>query len=230
MKRLLIILMILMPLHTYAAETNYYKGHVNYRLPDKSALDRIRSDKAFQYEKKERQGNNLVDIAVKWLGEHVFPVLFSQKTRPFWRVLPYLIMAAAIIVVIIMLRRGGISGIFTKKEKSIVSISDFTGDIHEFDFDAAIESYLASGDYRSAVRFRFLKTLRLLSSAEVIAWEKEKTNRDYIYELPEYLRAPFAELVHAFEYVWYGNFSIDMEHALVLSRDFDSFDSGTLHE
>ena len=98
-----------------------------------------------------------------------------------------------------------------KKSRSAdLAYSESLENIHEINFDEAIEKAIASHNYRLAVRLLYLKCLKQLSDASLIAWTPEKTNNAYINELSDAgQRLSFKVLTRQFEYVWYGEFYID---------------------
>ncbi len=202
---------------------------VALRIPGRQELDRIRNNKDFQYEKKLVTGNTAADILSRWfdrLNRHFFSRIFSKEAQPFWRVFPFIIMAAALAIVVIALRRGDFFGLFLRKKASTGELSYYTEEnIYEIDFDVMIKKFMENNEYRMALRYRFLKSLRNLSEKGVIVWKNEKTNRDYAKELSlQPVRSSFSELVNIFEYVWYGNFEIDKNFLDRMNERFRSFD------
>jgi hypothetical protein len=207
----------------------YDNSSIALRIPAKQELDRIRKDKDFQYEKKLVSGNTIADIIgswANWLREHFFSRLFSKETQLFWRIFPYIIMAAALAIVVIALRRGDFFGLFSRNRVRAGEVYyDPEEDIHEIDLDSMIKKFMDNNEYRMALRYRFLKTLKNLSTRGVIVWQKEKTNHDYVKELGmESARSSFNELVNIFEYVWYGSFNIDKNFLEQMDERFRSFD------
>ena len=78
------------------------------------------------------------------------------------------------------------------------------------DFDRLIAEATAARAYRRAVRLLYLKTLKTLAADNLIDWQRDKTNHEYIAELRQpALRSSFAELTFLFEYIWYGDFPVD---------------------
>ena len=73
-----------------------------------------------------------------------------------------------------------------------------------------IQKALSDQDYRLAVRFYYLYILQLMSEEALIDWQLQKTNHDYEKEIkkPE-LKYAFAKITRLYDYVWYGDFSID---------------------
>ncbi|MBU4537369.1 MAG: DUF4129 domain-containing protein [Weeksellaceae bacterium] len=100
---------------------------------------------------------------------------------------------------------------FSKKNRKMnVASQDLHENIHEINFPETIDSFERQKDYRSAVRYRFLLVLKNLADKKLIAWNPEKTNRDYFAELKNAgLKENFKELVYIFDNVWYGEFEIN---------------------
>lgn len=113
----------------------------------------------------------------------------------------------------------------SKKNENIQSpATGIEEDIHEINFPNKIASLESKGDYRSAVRFRFLLILKKLSDGNKIQWDVQKTNQDYIAELRETsIQRNFINLVRVFDYVWYGENMITREDYEVLKNKFEGF-------
>lgn len=82
--------------------------------------------------------------------------------------------------------------------------------IHHLNFEELINKEIKAKNYRLAIRYYYLKTLKRLSDKAMIQWDINKTNTDYQYEIksPE-LREKFVEICYLYDYIWYGEFSID---------------------
>ena len=78
--------------------------------------------------------------------------------------------------------------------------------IDEIDFGKLISKALASSNYRLAIRYTFLNTLKGLSLSKLIVVKDGKTNYEYYHELPIELKAKYRQVLSVFEYVWYGEF------------------------
>jgi hypothetical protein len=150
----------------------------------------------------------------------LFHVPKFTKAMGFWViafvVLKYLLILIGIVaLVFLILKIMGIDLFFVFRRKSQVAGLAYTEqveNIHEINFDAEIEKAIASHNYRLAVRLLYLKSLKQLSDASLIAWQPEKTNTAYINELTDVRqRSTFKQLTHQFEYVWYGGFLIDAD-------------------
>ena len=126
----------------------------------------------------------------------------------------------------VALRRGSFFGLFSRSGKSGGSVFyDAEENIHVMDFDSMMQKFAAEKNYRMALRYRFLKTLKYLSVNNVIDWQKEKTNRSYAREIKRPHEASyFNELVNIFEYVWYGSFNIEKEFFDRMNDRFSAFE------
>ena len=93
------------------------------------------------------------------------------------------------------------------------------------DYDALIRQSFRLADYRMAVRYLFLKTLRQLSDRGQLQRSAEKTNFQYVQEIPVDKREDFASLVLNYEYVWYGHLNIAREQYELLEKKYTSFNN-----
>ena len=96
--------------------------------------------------------------------------------------------------------------------------------IEELDTEGLLRQALAADDLRMAVRIHYLLLLKKLNEAGLIAWKKDKTNRDYLSEL--FGRNDCYDNVRgltlAYELVWYGERSVSNESFQRLSGEFES--------
>ena len=79
-----------------------------------------------------------------------------------------------------------------------------------FRLDSHIRDAESSGDFATAVRFRYLGILQALEHRRCIVWRKEKTNREYAWELKQApFRAEFQLATLIFDRVRYGEYIPD---------------------
>ncbi len=114
---------------------------------------------------------------------------------------------------------------FGKKNKKLeINEEELHENIHEINFPQSIAKFENNGDYRSAVRYQFLFILKKLSDKKLILWNPEKTNKDYVAELKAaHLKNEFYNLSYIFDYVWYGEFSIDEQSYGKFKNQFYGF-------
>lgn len=123
-----------------------------------------------------------------------------------------------------LIGNGGISFFGKKNRKVDIREEELHENIHEINFPESILKFEKSGDFRSAVRYQFLFVLKKLSDKKLIVWNPEKTNKDYAAELKApHLKESFYDLAYIFDYVWYGEFSIDEENYLKFKNQYQSF-------
>jgi hypothetical protein len=62
-----------------------------------------------------------------------------------------------------------------------------------------------------------------MSEKELIEWDVEKTNSDYLYELKSpQLKANFEYLSYLYNYIWYGEFDLNTQEFEKAKKAFDS--------
>jgi len=84
--------------------------------------------------------------------------------------------------------------------------------IHGIDFDREIATALNHGDYRLAIRYVYLQTLRFLSDGGLIDWQIHKTPTEYLYDMKAAdLKPDFRRLTYHFLQVRYGNYPATVE-------------------
>ncbi|CAM1353771.1 DUF4129 domain-containing protein [Tenacibaculum insulae] len=138
-------------------------------------------------------------------------------------VLPYIIAGLVFFFIIKFFLKVNARNILEgKTAKSIVNLSDEEMLIKERDLSKLIKQAIAEENYKLATRYYYLLVLKNLSEKELISWQQEKTNEDYIKELAlnKVLNKEFKKLTHLYDYVWYGEFLIDKEKFLQAEANF----------
>jgi hypothetical protein len=196
-----------------------------------SEMNVYRKDKAFVYDRDEvrdegfwsRFWNWLWRIIRSWFGDAKPNV---PQANYFWFVKYIVIAVLAGLVVFIIVKVIGLDlKIFARKSKAIeVPYAESMDNIHEINFEDEIEKAVSGGNYRLAVRLFYLNTLKKLNDQQLIDWQPEKTNQDYITELAGLEKQQgFKQLTLQFEYVWYGEFFINRENFTEIKALFDQF-------
>lgn len=91
-------------------------------------------------------------------------------------------------------------------------------------YESLARTAAAEGRLRDAVRFRYLHTLQLLETRQLIAPGKDKTNMDFLRELSRTaFHKPFAALTLHYEYVWYGKLPLSDGQYSRLDDQFAAF-------
>ncbi|HMK04115.1 MAG TPA: DUF4129 domain-containing protein [Ferruginibacter sp.] len=104
-------------------------------------------------------------------------------------------------------------GVFKRESKSLKQVTPQVEEeviTNDSDFDALINQAIRNKNYRQAVRYQYLKTLRKLADRDLIELSPDKTNYQYVREIKKpALQNEFASLTLNYEYVWYGEFAIE---------------------
>jgi hypothetical protein len=140
----------------------------------------------------------------------------------FFRLIPYILLGILLYILIkFFIGANARSLLQAQKSKGAVSLSEEERIIKNEDITQLIKEALKVGDYRLAVRFYYLYILQLMTEKELIVWQLQKTNDDYIEELIKAkLQGPFKDLTYLYDYIWYGNFPIDQASFLTAEKKF----------
>lgn len=182
-------------------------GDITIRSSEK--INDFLKDDDFQYDKKNiKRPVTFAERLKRWLNE-LFN-FFERGGKPVSYTF-YAILIGILIFVIVKLTGLNYQTLFVKKKKlKTPEIEVFDEDIHNIDFDSIISKAVQNKNYRTAVRYLYIKFLKSLADAEFIEWEINKTNKDYRKEMKntEYFSI-FKDLTYVYEYVWYGEFLIN---------------------
>lgn len=96
----------------------------------------------------------------------------------------------------------------------------------EDDLEGQLQHYLQTKQYRQAVRYLYLKSLRLLNDQGLISYQNHQpvTNWEYWQQLNGKPQSrPFRDLMMAYEKVWYGEFPLTDRTFERLHQYFEDF-------
>ena len=154
-----------------------------------------------------------------WIGNlflRFFEWLFGGEKAAgylvvFLRVLPYVLLGILIFILIKFFLNVNANRLLqAKKEDAYVGLSEEEHIIKNEDIQELIRRALAEKNYRLAIRYYYLFTLQLLTDKDLIDWQLQKTNDDYLKELKSTdLQEPFRTITRLYDYIWYGNFDLD---------------------
>lgn len=181
-------------------------------------LSNYRENPDFNYEVQEKEASWLSELwqwllnQIRQVFEWIYGVDAAVGPMAFFlKLLPYLLLFFLIFLLIRFFLNANIRAMRkAEKNRNIVGLSEEEHIIKNENIDDLIKQALEDHDYRLAVRYSYLLILKLLSEKEIIAWELQKTNSDYLNEIqqPE-LKIPFGNITRLYDYIWYGDFAID---------------------
>jgi len=153
--------------------------------------------------------------------------IFSVIVGFFKLVFPYLL-AALVIFIVAKSILGGEGFAFGKKKKKIERVSILSSEEESYlkdkNYAKLLEIAKQKGDFRMATRYYYLLLLQKMSDKELITYDKDKTNSEYIFDLQKKdLRKQFSYLLYIYDYVWYGEFNVDQSNFQVIETNYESF-------
>lgn len=198
--------------------------------PD-SVLGAYRADPAFQYDSPEAAGPSLWERFWAWVARTFILPVFDNTTASFRQWVLVLLGVVALAWVVTRLLRAEGSGLFGRADRARAEAGPLLDveDIARADVRSLLDGALVEGDFREAVRYRYLLVLQALDAAGALAWRRDKTNREYLAEVRDHDAArarPFAQATRVFEYVWYGERAVDAARFEALTPLFDGVEAG----
>jgi hypothetical protein len=114
--------------------------------------------------------------------------------------------------------------LFRKNKTLAVDDEVVEEEISEDSIDDRIRRAAGEKDYRTAVRYLYLKGLHLLRDKGWIRYHAQATNHDYVYQVNQYpVAEDFRFLTRIYDYVWYGEFAVSEDQFARLQTDFQRF-------
>lgn len=187
------------------------------------------NDANFEYEPKAKE-KNAWDRFKEWLS-YWFGRIFSLSNEEasmsfvniFLKVLAVIVIVFVIYLIVKAIMNDEGRWIFGKSsDKKVIHYDEIEKNLHLVDFEKLIKEAVKSGENRLVIRYYYLWLLKKLAEKEIIEWDVEKTNSDYLYEIKsEKLKTDFAYLSYLYNYIWYGEFELEEE---TLTKAIKSFE------
>jgi len=211
---------------------------LNVKEISENDLETYNADEAFNYIEIEPEDNFIVRAYNKlknWLGniirelvEAIFGVGEAKGLLYFiFYILPYLILAVLVFFLIrFFLKVNSRTLITGQKETASFQFTEDEQIIKNEDINALINNAILQKNYRLAIRYYYLQSLKYLTEKQVITWQQEKTNEDYITEIEsDTIKSSFKNITRIYDYVWYGEFSVDQLRFESLKIPFESLNN-----
>lgn len=196
---------------------------------DSNRLDNYRKDSKFDYSEVSESNwakdfANWLEALFSSLKNKIFPnIEFNGFWNTFFQILPYLLIVFMVFLLFRFLINAESRSLWRKKSFGLeVEISSEEDILKNEDITLLIKKALSDQNYRLAVRYYYLYSLKLLSDKGLIAWEPEKTNADYVKELTlTHQKQDFMKITRIYDFVWYGNFDIGEEQFYMTEKEFN---------
>ena len=203
------------------------KYGIETRFFDAEKIAVYKAQKAFNYDKLPPKPNPLEQF-LYWLSQKMDGALGSKTSKNVWFFVKYVLILMALYIVLKTFLKIDVNGLFFKQQqrnKRQLKHSELVENIHEIDFEKLIGEAIEKKKYRLAVRLYYLKTLKKLTDNDLIHWQINKTNVDYMREMQtQTLHNDFRQLTHWFDYVWYGSFELNAESFADIEAHFLAFE------
>ncbi|MEO8932819.1 MAG: hypothetical protein ABI295_00810 [Xanthomarina sp.] len=174
------------------------------------------SGRDFNYNINDTGGVNLIQQLLKkffsWLSD-IFGLDIDFIDYQTLEYIVYgLLATGALYLFVKFLLQSPMSSVFKTEEKTMDAFGYMEEDIQQLDFENLIKSALNENNFRLATRYLYLKALKNLTSKNIIDWHYNKTNSDYLNEISDDgIKQLFKRISYIYDYVWYGEFSIDAQ-------------------
>ncbi|NRD22742.1 DUF4129 domain-containing protein [Winogradskyella litoriviva] len=194
-------------------------------------LETYKADDDFNYAEVEAEENILTKIK-RWLNniltkfwESIFGIGTAKGFLYFmFYILPYILLALLVFILIRFFLKVNSKNLITKaKQEGSISFTEEEQIIKNEDIPALIKDAINKKNFRLAIRYYYLLSLKQLTESDSISWQPQKTNEDYINEIKkDHLRVDFKNITRIYDYVWYGEFNVDAIKFEALKLPFEN--------
>ena len=183
----------------------------------------LADDRAFVY-KEPPPNPSILTIIMNKIGEFLDKMLNGKDWNIYQIIMLLLFVGLIIYVILRLMKAKGSSLLFvTPNSNGSVFLDENNQDIN---YIKLIDDAVQSQRYSDAVRYYYLNILRELSSKNIIKWAISKTNFDYFDEIKDNeLRYSFRKISYIFDYIEYGEFSIDLQGFNKVKKSFEDFNN-----
>jgi hypothetical protein len=204
---------VLQPEQTEQAKA-YQNEKIEVKKFDEKQWQEIVGEETFSEKVREKKEKNKNDSTISPVAPWIGLVL---------RVLAYVFLIGIVIAIIwlIIKNTDAISGSLQKRDNLFANLQQKIEDINEVDLEAWLAQAKAENNLKAIIRIHYLITLRNLQRSGFIKYQKDKTNRDYLFEMLSKPHAQqFKSLTLAYEWIWYGEISFSNEQFKSVEEEF----------
>lgn len=198
---------------------------VSFRSVPDSIVANLKRDKELEYandpafwEKEHSRvtGSDFKAQSPTWLDK----LLAKPAFRRFVTVLMVCLVIFAVVKIVLsnrlMLRRG----------PKQFNLAEDEAQMQQEDLDKLTLQAEQAGNLRLAVRYSYRKSLQQMYARGIIQLDAKSTNWDYVRQMSSHpLKNKFLLLTRAYEYVWYGEFSISGDQYQYLKEEFSQYNN-----
>lgn len=215
------MVLFISPSYSVHAQDNisYNKKNEVRVVPD-SVAERMKKEKEFAYANDMSYWKKQAPRERSGL-ERFFSALSDSRAL---KVILYSMLIAAIIYILYQVMVVNNFFIFSRAKRNRLAGDASDNESINENLDERIKEAIDNRNYRHAIRFMYLKTLKVLSESNVITLHAKSTNQDYIRQMYKHDHlGQFRQLTRIYEYVWYGEFDPTEAQFDIISTNFNRF-------
>jgi hypothetical protein len=190
------------------------------QVPD-SVIKNLQSQDDFWYANKDFEKKKAAADSAKtgfwdWLAR-----------QRWYKAIAWIIIIGGFVTVLIWFLASSNVGIFRRRSKTVAEADtgEMTENIFAIDYAKEIDKAVKENNYRLAVRLMFLRLLKNLSEQNIIQYQQDRTNFDYLAQVSSSgYHKEFFRLTRNYEYTWYGEFAVNGEMFTTIKNDFENFE------
>ena len=196
---------------------------IDLRMLSDDILEKYINDPEFDYDGGPKEAEDWISKIKNWINQQLAILRSSKAYSTLLDYLYYGLMIAALILIVRGLIKADRRGLlFGKINSNEIKIIESEEDISQINFDELISIAIESKQYKLAVRYLFLNSLKLLSEKGLIELRNNKTNYQYLSEIKNNQIADvFRNTTSSFEWIWYGDFPVDENVMKSSQNDFN---------
>ena len=197
---------------------------VDVRLSSENLLDKYKNDPDFNYDDQIKEAEDWITKIRNWINQFFISLMSSDTYSTLLDYFYYTLMAIALILIVRGLIKGDRRGLlFGKTINNEIKTAGYSENLDQINFNVLIENYIQSKQYKLAIRYLFLKSLKLLADNGLIEINKNKSNQQYLSEIKNrQVSLAFRKASIGFEWIWYGDFQVDDELMKSSRNDFNN--------
>src|SRR5688572_2239941 len=210
-------------------ETTYYSDTLKreFRAIEFDSVQAVNSDRGFYYKRymdsllratqfKVQKPRRSVDLSGSDFFSSIFGIIFWVLAIGLFGYLVYRLFLSN-------------SSFLSRNRKNIASDIAVVEEENASDPDLFLRNAIRNGNYRLAVRYLYLQSLQRLSEKKFIELNSNKTNYEYVMEVRRHKFAnEFASLTLQYEYVWFGEYTVDERLFEQIQGSFTQFNKNSL--
>jgi len=150
--------------------------------------------------------------------------------RTWFQTLIWIVIVGGFAAFLIIYLSNNNIGLFRKKNQLTdagIAEEMETEDIFAINYQKEIDKAAAQGNFRLAVRLMYLRLLKTMSEKNIIRYQQDKTNFDYLSEIHStgYYNN-FFRITRNYEYSWYGKFDVGEDAYGIIKKEISQFENG----